>query len=269
MEWELTFSEEKHLTETAQCLIRLGIKFPKDCSISLNKWRVIINPINTTHNLTLSHIINYWRQRVPCHKKIESTISYIWSRSCCSLLSDLRTGIHSDFYFTMNASSRFLKKKFFVHKIILSAASNYFTNLFKTTKENDIELNDIDPIIFDKILDFIYGKRVLLGNHMGLKIMNLFISLKKYEINIINEKEMRDIIETVDNIKTEEAMDFLNLGNILFDNSAPDWFKRIFFEKIVSKDSKNTRALLKTLPSSLVDFFNESYFLSSDDENDL
>lgn len=76
--------------------------------------------------------------------------------------------------------------KFYVHRIVLAAASTYFKNLFTRMKESTqsiIELKEINHHHFRKYLDILYGTGVLMEEPDLLHILNLSVRLLTLCIN--------------------------------------------------------------------------------------
>ena len=83
------------------------------------------------------------------------------------------------------------------HKIIAGARSPVFADMFKQNMAQNIEIEDMEPAVFQKMLQFIYTNDCDVGEHAE----ELLIAADKYDI-----KDLKDICEeeleselTVDN----------------------------------------------------------------------
>ncbi|KAF2094460.1 hypothetical protein NA57DRAFT_80268 [Rhizodiscina lignyota] len=80
----------------------------------------------------------------------------------CSMLDSglaayLKSGVHSDFLVHCRS------KTYKAHKVILCSASEYFRNLcegpFREAQTNEVNLSDDDPLLVDRMMDFLYRGR--------------------------------------------------------------------------------------------------------------
>lgn len=72
-------------------------------------------------------------------------------------------------------------KEFKVHKIVLSAHSPVFNQMFlsnmKEAADNKVEINDIEPCTFEKLLSFIYCGKI--PEDINIYAMELFVAADK------------------------------------------------------------------------------------------
>lgn len=72
-------------------------------------------------------------------------------------------------------------KEFKVHKSVLSARSPVFNQMFsssmKEAADNKVEINDIEPNTFEKLLGFIYSAKI--PEDLDYYAMDLFVAADK------------------------------------------------------------------------------------------
>ncbi|CAO1427873.1 unnamed protein product [Diamesa tonsa] len=103
-------------------------------------------------------------------------------------------------------------KEFKVHKLVLSIRSPVFNTMFKSNwKEavnNTVEINDIEPNTFEKLLIFIYCGKI--PEDLDSYAMDLFVAADKYNsLWLVHECEKR-MAETV---SKDNAMAVYKLAN--------------------------------------------------------
>ena len=133
--------------------------------------------------------------------------------------------IHSDFTIIVKT------KKFKVHKSVLSARSPVFEKMFasnmKEAADNKVEINDIEPCTFEKLLGFMYSEKI--PEDIDFYAMDLFVAADKvcllvfviitsfnlfklqYEIDDLKDVCERHISL---NVSKDNAMAVLNLANL-------------------------------------------------------
>lgn len=138
--------------------------------------------------------------KIPMQKFIDSTRQY--KNIISNNESILNESKYSDFTFIVH------ERMFKVHKSILAAASPVFDKLFETkfreTITNECYVNDIEPIAFQYLLDYIYCGKLPEEIHDGKVSRNLFEAAHYYEIN-----ELVDICTSVEhyNLSKNNAVD--------------------------------------------------------------
>lgn len=105
--------------------------------------------------------------------------SYVVTPPVKSLSNLLETGKYSDF------TIKVANKEFKVHKSVLSQASSFFETMFDCgldeSKNNFAELKDIEPDIFQNLLDFIYGGK--LPKNLSDVAFELYAAAHLYQID--------------------------------------------------------------------------------------
>jgi speckle-type POZ protein len=118
---------------------------------------------------------------------MESSVSLADPPSCVSIncLDELSTQLE-ELFDSMSSSDVHFNvrgRDFSAHKNILAARSKVFAAMFKhPTKENStnqIEIEDIEPEVFDQLLRFIYTGKVPLEK-LETMVIGLFIAADKY-----------------------------------------------------------------------------------------
>ena len=138
-------------------------------------------------------------------------------------------------------------QRFDVHRAILASVSPYFLALFTQMKEAGqpaVEIKDVDPVVFRRLLDLIYGARIEVD---GLETLRLLILTERLQIKGI---PVDNIIEEV-KFEEEDLLEYLGLIRQLYSGKYPDWFFDHLFEKIIPTFETPIEELLLLLPEEL------------------
>ncbi|CAO1432572.1 unnamed protein product [Diamesa tonsa] len=113
---------------------------------------------------------------------------------------------HSDFTIIVESN------EFKVHKSMLSARSPVFMKMFesnmKEAADNKVEINDVDPDVFEQLLIFIYSGKIPVN--LDLYAMELFVAADKYKIEDLKDLSEKHISL---NVTMDNAMAVFNLAN--------------------------------------------------------
>jgi hypothetical protein len=123
----------------------------------------------------------------------------------CKLLSDSK---YSDFTYIIK------DRMFKVHKCILAASSRFFDNMFSSdfwteSQTNEAISNEVDPVIFEHMLRFIYGAK--LPENFASTSVELFKLAHFYEIEGLKKVCEHEILNklSVDNAMETYEMAFV------------------------------------------------------------
>ncbi|XP_074115591.1 speckle-type POZ protein B-like isoform X2 [Cotesia typhae] len=139
-------------------------------------------------------------------------------------------------------------KKFDAHKIVLIARSNFFKAMFshdmKESKENKVTIPDIDPKIFEKLLEFIYTDQI---GDLDDFAEELLEASDKYQLQGLKETCEISLAKT---LNTENAIKVLILADRYNATQLKEIVRRhinINFTEI--KNTEDYKALGKYQPS--------------------
>ncbi|XP_057318997.1 speckle-type POZ protein-like [Microplitis mediator] len=154
----------------------------------------------------------------------------------------LDTGTKSDVVITVG------DKKFQAHKLILGTRSPVFDAIFshdmKEKKENEIEIPDVDPEIFKKLLEFIYTDKV---SDLDDNAEELLEVADKYQLQLLKDMCTVSLSQTIDVENAIPIMLFADRNNVQQLIEYAEKFIIINFQKI--KKTKEYEALETSHPS--------------------
>lgn len=76
------------------------------------------------------------------------------SRTISKFSSYLRQGFLCDIIFICDNGQ--LKRQIIAHRLIVATLSDYFRTMFENNKQKEIILNNIDPDVFEKFIQYAY-----------------------------------------------------------------------------------------------------------------
>lgn len=82
-------------------------------------------------------------------------------------------------------------KEFKVRTSVLSTYSTVFRNIFDD-EYKQLEINDIEPLIFEKLIDYIYFRKI--PEDLDSCVMDLFVAAKKVFLIVLNMSNHIDLI---------------------------------------------------------------------------
>lgn len=190
----------------------------------------------------LSHFFYHLRQ-----DRIETIIPIYHPDRSGILRSLWPSGLFSDLTLKLG------QKSFTVHRAILAVVSPYFKALFTHhPNESIIELKEVDPEIFRRVLDFIYGYPVEFAGLEGLWIL---VNLQRFELIEINPQALIIKVKV-----TEENLDeYISLVGQIYPIEYPIWFMSYLFDFITPSFNTPIETILKGLPTIFQRYFEETY----------
>lgn len=110
-------------------------------------------------------------------------------------------------------------RSFKINKSVLSADNEYFKNLFNSglieTQRNEAVVTDIDPEVFEFLLNFVQGKSVdysALCDQDSSLVLHLYIAADKYGVEKLKEICLAHIFKFYLNKMNEDGT--INVGNL-------------------------------------------------------
>ncbi|CAO1428952.1 unnamed protein product [Diamesa hyperborea] len=138
--------------------------------------------------------------------KVVSNLEIIRNKLCDDFNTLMLDSTYSDFTIIVAA------KEFKVHKSVMSARSPVFMKMFesnmKEAADNKVEIIDVDPVVFEQLLIFIYSGKIPVN--LDLYAMDLFVAADKYEVEDLKDLSEKHISL---NVTMDNAMAVFNLAN--------------------------------------------------------
>lgn len=187
MEWKLICANDDGYSDIRWIWNCMTTSFKHPLRPIYTARTMVIKDSEITPTYTLDRLYRYWNQRSCKNTETISELSYqIPDCGCLNVLWPSES--HSDI------TVRVGTEDFKLHKTVLAMNSHYFSKLFESGTPSDIRkitLNNINPIIFRKIVSLMYGYRIIINDLEGLKILSM--ATKDLQIKSIDER-IRDTI---------------------------------------------------------------------------
>lgn len=160
--------------------------------------------------------------------------------------------------FFSDVTLRIKDTDFAVHRAVLATISPYFKGLFTYHMSRVIEIDDVDPDTFKKILDIIYGYKVEFANLEGIKTLIL-----ARRFLVMGEDAIRSIIESLQ-FSGAEAKELLFLMGYLYSEGWPYWFLHFFHDQM--SNAFSSKEFFALLDPELQEQFLQEYVQSDEEE---